>query len=388
MKAWIFQDDKQVKKHGSKKASWQVGWLDPEGKRRSQSCGPGSQGKKAAFRLKQKIEAELLEGTYRRSNDRKTWQDFRAEYETKIAEGMKANTRNQVISALNHFERLIKPKRMKAIKTQAIDEYKARRRLEPGKKGGSLVSKATINKELRHLRAVMRKAFKWNYLPAPPDFSFERESKRLPTYVIPDHFATIYQACDHALKPADQPFSPADWWRGLLVMGYMTGWRISELLGFRRNDLDLEEGTAITRAEDNKGERDDRVKLHPVVIAHLRKLKGFTPAVFPWHQTQRGLFEEFTRIQELAGIRLPCSEAHTHSRFCYTYGFHDLRRAFASMNADRLTADALQALMRHKSYATTQRYINMARQLDSAVDSLFVPDVLNGQKSARADVGY
>jgi hypothetical protein len=40
MKAWIYQDDKQVKKHGTKKASWYVGWIDPEGKRRCQSCGP------------------------------------------------------------------------------------------------------------------------------------------------------------------------------------------------------------------------------------------------------------------------------------------------------------------------------------------------------------
>jgi hypothetical protein len=31
--------------------------------------------------------------------------------------------------------------------------------------------------------------------------------------------------------------------------------------------------------------------------------------------------------------------------------------------------------MRHKSYATTQRYINMARQMDEAVDALHVPEV-------------
>jgi hypothetical protein len=32
--------------------------------------------------------------------------------------------------------------------------------------------------------------------------------------------------------------------------------------------------------------------------------------------------------------------------------------------------------MRHKSYQTTQLYINMARQMDAAVASLHVPDVL------------
>ncbi len=46
------------------------------------------------------------------------------------------------------------------------------------------------------------------------------------------------------------------------------------------------------------------------------------------------------------------------------------------MNADKLTPDALQALMRHKSYQTTQVYINMARPMDKAVAALHVPEVL------------
>jgi len=36
--------------------------------------------------------------------------------------------------------------------------------------------------------------------------------------------------------------------------------------------------------------------------------------------------------------------------------------------------------MRHENYSTTKRYINMARQLDGAVEKLHVPDVL---KAAR-----
>ena len=56
--------------------------------------------------------------------------------------------------------------------------------------------------------------------------------------------------------------------------------------------------------------------------------------------------------------------------------FGEVSGAFATQNALRLTADALQKLMRHKSYQTTQRYINMASQLDEAVDKLHVPDVL------------
>ncbi len=46
------------------------------------------------------------------------------------------------------------------------------------------------------------------------------------------------------------------------------------------------------------------------------------------------------------------------------------------MNAPKLSADALQSLMRHKSYQATQRHIAMSHQLDAAVESLTVPDVL------------
>jgi integrase len=164
-------------------------------------------------------------------------------------------------------------------------------------------------------------------------------------------------------------------------MAYMTGWRISELLALRRDDLDLSRGKAITRAEDNKGKRDESAALHPVVIEHLRKLPGFGQHVFPWPHDRRSLLTEFARIQEAAGIKLPCPGQHVHSRFCYVYGFHDLRRAFATQNATRLTGDALQALMRHKSYETTKRYINLAKQVDEAVALLHVPDVLLAQQA-------
>ena len=52
-----------------------------------------------------------------------------------------------------------------------------------------------------------------------------------------------------------------------------------------------------------------------------------------------------------------------------------MRRAFATVNAETLTLDALQALMSHKSYQTTQKYINMAQQLNRAVETLHMPDV-------------
>jgi integrase len=375
MKAWVYQDDKQVKKHGTEKASWYVGWRTPEGKRRCESCGPGTQGKKNAEKLRKKREAELITGTYE-GKDKTTWKHFREEYEAKVLAGKASWTQTTAKVALGHFERIVKPGRVSKLTTQHIDDFIAARRKEPGQKEGSTLSPATINHDLRHVKAALRVAREWDYLKKLPRFRMERELKDLPTYVTGDHFALIYGACDQARMPGGRPYDPADWWRALIVMGYMTGWRISDMLGLRRADLDLDAGIAITRAENNKGKRDDRVKLHAVVIEHLRKLPDFDVCVFPWYHNRRTLHAEFARIQEAARIKLPCEEAHQHTRYCHVYGFHDLRRAFATMNADKLTPDALQKLMRHKSYQTTQVYINMARQMDAAVASLHVPDVL------------
>jgi len=125
------------------------------------------------------------------------------------------------------------------------------------------------------------------------------------------------------------------------------------------------------------------VRLHPVAVEHLKDLSGsFDPDVFPWDHNRKTLDEEFRRLQRAAGIHLPCRGEHEHTPACHAYGFHDLRRAFATENAPNMSADALQRLMRHKSYLTTQVYVNLSRQLDAAVGGLHVPEVLKKQKKA------
>jgi integrase len=376
--AWIYQDAHQVQKYGQAKASHYVGWIDPEGRKRCKSCRPGQFGLMKAQKLKRKIEAELMTGTYE-MHTHKTWVQFKEEYEAKVLAGLAPRSKDEALTALAHFQRIVKPVRIFALTSAHIDNFIAARRKEPGKKKGDLVSPATINKDLRHIKAALKKAKKWHYLKEMPDFDMERVPKKLPTYVTGEHFAAIYQGCEHAQMPEGLPYPPADWWRALIVTGYMTGWRISDMLGLRREDLNLDAGTAITRWENNKGKRDERVKLHPVVTEHLRKIVSFDARVFPWNHHRRTLDVEWSRIQEKAGIKLPCRNDHEHTPECHLYGFHDLRRAFATMNADKLTPDALQALMRHQSYQTTQVYINMARQMDDAVANLHVPDVLKSK---------
>lgn len=380
MKAWLFQGYLQKQKLGDD-CPWSVGWIDPEGRRRSKTLGSES----AAKRFQRKIEGQLAAGVYE-TVSRKSWEDFQAEYESRQMAAMNPGTRETVQSALNHFSRIAKPVRMAAINSKCIADYVATRRREhrrksisngesakankPAKPQGDdspLVSPATINKELRTLRAILRRAVRWGYLAKAPEFEFLREPGKLPTYMPPEDFAKLYEACGKARWPQRQPYPPADWWRGVLVMAYMTGWRIGSILALRWEDVDLEKATALSRHGDNKGKRDQKIPLHPLVVEHLAKLANFTPRVFPWPYARRALYSEFNALQTAAGIKPDAPKPH--------YGFHDLRRAFATMNAENMTADALQRLMQHTTYLTTQRYINMARQLTPAVQKLYVPQL-------------
>ncbi len=362
MKAWIFQDPKQKQKLGAG-CPWSVGWYTPDGKRTQKSIGA----KSAAEKHCRRVEGQLAAGVYENTS-RKRWQEFVVEYESKVMVGMEAGTRESAQYAINHFERIAKPVKMQSITSKTIANYVAARRFEKkyrNSEGSPLVSPATVNKELRTLRAILRKAVRWGFLAKPPEIDFLREPGKLAVYVTPEHFAKLYVACDKARWPEQQPYPAADWWRGLLTMAYMTGWRIGSLLALRWEDVDLDAATAISRATDNKGKRDQKIPLHPLVVEHLAKLKSFSPLMFSWDHSRPSLFAQYRAIQNAAKVKPEGSKAH--------YGFHDLRRAFATMNAANLTPDALQHLMQHRDYQTTQRYINMARQLNPAVQKLYVP---------------
>jgi integrase len=273
------------------------------------------------------------------------------------------------------------------ITTQQIDTFQAKRRTEQGRKPKSKVSPATLNKDLRHIKAALRFAVDRGFLRKMPTIEFEREPEKLPTYVTPEDFSSIYDACSAATLPAECPGGAKLWWQALLVFAQMTGWRIGEILALKWNDVDLQKCTAVTRHGDNKGKRDELVPLHPFVIEHMQKIRAFHPNVFPWEHHRRTLDAEFAAIQDAAGINLQCpdtgkrngekyavTDVHECTGACHRYSFHDERRSFATLNAG-LPAMTLQKLMRHRHHSTTIRYINMAAQLHPAMASLHVPAV-------------
>jgi integrase len=367
--AWIRQDDKHVAKVGKEKASHYVHWIDPEGRQRCRSCGPGPAGLERAEKLKRQIEDDLTLGTYQLGGS-KTWAEFRREYEAKVLAGRAPETRRQVRRSLDHFERLVRPKKVSAVRTKTIDDFSAARRQERAqrRKGEApAVSPATVNADLRNVKAALAVAKRWGYLAEVPEFASVRQPRKLPRYVPPEHFAALYLACDGAGYPKGlQGFTPADWWRGLLVFAYVaTGWRIGQCLGLLWEDVDLAAGTVVGRASvsGNKADRDVLVRLHPVAVEHLERLRGFGPNVFPWPHCESETRQQLYRLCKRAGVP--------------RYGWHAFRKGFGTMNAKRLGPMELAWLMQHADLDTTRQfYVDPRAVQDDAVSRLHVPDVL------------
>jgi hypothetical protein len=160
MSEWTKQIASQVKKQGTNKASWCFFWIEPDGSQRKKSCVPGRDGKWLANQLADKTTAQLKLGTYVSDKQSEfTWEKFVAEYLKHIS-NQAAKTYIESRTSLNHFGRILKlnGKPVGSLTTKHVDTFKDARREERGKKPGSKLSPASLNKDLRTVKAALNVA--------------------------------------------------------------------------------------------------------------------------------------------------------------------------------------------------------------------------------------
>lgn len=139
-----------------------------------------------------------------------------------------------------------------------------------------------------------------------------------------------------------------------IILAVHTGMRLGEISRLVVQDVDLTHGFLTVREDD--GKPGGKIPLNKTVLAMLReRLSGRAGLVFTATDKRgKALSKKFTRL----AYRLGLNDGTEDRQHVLT--FHSLRHTFASWLA---MADVdlyrIQKLMRHKTFAMTQRYAHL-----------------------------
>lgn len=118
------------------------------------------------MRFAAKWEAKLRAGQAP-CKGRTTWQELRTRFERKHLRSKRQSTVESYTTALNHFERVIGPKRLATVTKAMVTDF-ADKLLDDG------LSTSTVANYLRHLKAALRWAEDDGLLAVAPKFKFEK----------------------------------------------------------------------------------------------------------------------------------------------------------------------------------------------------------------------
>jgi len=144
--------------------------------------------------------------------------------------------------------------------------------------------------------------------------------------------------------------------RVLLMTGYATGLRVSELVRLRVSDLDSDRMTI--RVEQGKGGQDRYTLLSPRLLEELRAYwRGARPQ--PWlFPSQRG-----SRPVSISCAQRVYERAKREAGVRKRGGLHALRHAFATHLLEAGTdLHTIQRLLGHRHLGTTMRYFHLAQK--------------------------
>lgn len=368
----IFQDTRQKRTDGAK-APWYVEWRQ-NGRRVSVRVGTKAKAVKYAHRK----EVELDDGKLGLPA-KKRWADFRSEYESLILPSQSPRSQAESRHSLDTFEELVHPVLVRSIDRKMLDAFISKRRTMRGKKQESSISTETIKKDVRTIRAALRVAVEWRYLPEVPGHQKLKGLVQEKRFLRAEHFTALVETLANGNTPRLPKADGRVWWNALLYAIWVTGIRIGSALKLKWEDVHFDDGIAVSQPQDNKAGRVTRHRIHKAVPAlkELRAVQSVHSAlVFPWEHDRTTLDNAFMRLQHAAGIHLPCPGEHSHTPKCHVYGFHDIRRAHATYNYGRVSDAELQEQMAHRSFQTTQSYIKYAElQQEKAYDA-YLPDAI------------
>lgn len=214
------------------------------------------------------------------------------------------------------------------VTTDRMRQYRAKR-----KAAGR--ADATVNRELAFLRLAFRRAMVATpaKVQSVPKFPMVRENNARKGFIEPGQYEALLAALSEELKP-------------LLVVGYHTGCRVSELLGLRWEQVDQEAG--VIRLYETKNGEPRTIPIYGEMVKCLADLRERTPkrCVWVFHRAGKRILD-FRR-----GWAKATDDAGLSGLL-----FHDLRRsAVRNMRRAGITEAIAMRISGHKTRSIFERY--------------------------------
>lgn len=272
--------------------------------------------------------------------------------------------------ALNKWDACHRETPLHQIDSLALASFKADLAASTCQRTQRPLAKATVNKHLRHVQALLNKA-------GPPGPNNRdalglvervawtkplRQIKRRPRIIPPEHLQALYAACERATLPKLSPPGPQNWWRAFLVTAYNIGSRRTAILRLRQNSIDWHAQQITLDAGDDKCGEERTKPLNTTVLRHLLTLRHPQRIeLFPWPYGWTAFYKQWHALCDAAGIERP------------HYVPHDLKRTCVSTMLDVAEAFTVQQMADHASIATTQLYANRSEKLRPAAEAMPQP---------------
>jgi integrase len=308
--------------------------------------------KKLAERIYHKVLGEVAEGKWfeKLPGEEKTFRELMDKYMKEHSLPKKASSERD-ISSLTHLLPFFGEYIVSEVTPRLINEYKAVRREEGD-------SPCTINRELALMKHSFNLAVKeWEWIRENPllKISMEKEPPPRDRWLTFEEEERLLSVC---------PL----WVKEIVILAIETGCRKEEILSLEWTSIDLFK-RVITLLGKKTGERKtipltqkafEVLKEKEKIRLKVRSIREDLVFSHPVGQkvnigTLRSAFERALKKAKIDGFR-----------------FHDLRHTFASRLAQMgVDPYAIQKLMGHKTFATTQGYAHhYSESLKKAIGAL------------------
>ncbi|UCG58640.1 MAG: tyrosine-type recombinase/integrase, partial [Phycisphaerales bacterium] len=273
------------------------------------------------------------------------WEQMTEEYRLyKQVEGLVHVSIYEVLLTLRHFKRIVNPSSSKEITQQNLDTFVLRRSEEVGKN--------TLNKDIRNLHAFLNWAVKNRFATSGLEIKTVRVPQKAVVSLSPK------QVRDLITLASRYPTL-----RLRVLLAVTTGLRRGDIEAMRIGDIHFDRNTIATRNRKAGKAMAER----PMAGQVMTELSNYV-ATLPDGQerlfTKRFSTRRWEKIRR--GIGLPDLK------------FHDLRKTFASLLAQRGVSTAVtQRLLEHSTpQLTNDVYTNVDPVLRQAVERLPVTEWL------------